>query len=312
MKVSPDNSKILYQLGKTPIDLYVYDIEKNRKITIVDPSKDSSTDRKYSYCIFSTWSKSPDTLYYVIMNGSIEEEKSEYSLKKYIVEEAAFENVEDITTNMPEFIDVKEAIKILKTRPVGVAPWQIECVSENTLDRIGQLAKEEKVVAIGEIGLDYYYDTAPREIQKHWFAQQINLARELQLPIIVHDRDAHQDSMNILKDNKANEVGGVFHCYSGSVEMAKELIDYNFYISVGGALTFKNAKKLVEVVRWVPMERLLIETDCPYLTPEPHRGKRNDSSYVRFVAEKVAQIKELSFEEVAEITLENAKKLFRI
>jgi hypothetical protein len=131
MKVSPDNSKILYQLGKTPIDLYVYDIEKNRKITIVDPSKDSSTDRKYSYCIFSTWSKSPDTLYYVIMNGSIEEEKSEYSLKKYIVEEAAFENVEDITTNMPEFIDVKEAIKILKTRPVGVAPWQIECVSED-------------------------------------------------------------------------------------------------------------------------------------------------------------------------------------
>lgn len=195
---------------------------------------------------------------------------------------------------------------------VGVHPHEVGKLDENTLDRIGQLAKEEKVVAIGEIGLDYYYDTAPREIQKHWFAQQINLARELQLPIIVHDRDAHQDSMNILKDNKANEVGGVFHCYSGSVEMAKELIDYNFYISVGGALTFKNAKKLVEVVRWVPMERLLIETDCPYLTPEPHRGKRNDSSYVRFVAEKMAQIKELSFEEVAEITLENAKKLFRI
>ncbi len=195
---------------------------------------------------------------------------------------------------------------------VGIHPHEVGKVDENTLSIIAQLAKEDKVVAIGEIGLDYYYDTAPREIQKHWFAQQINLARDLKLPIIVHDRDAHQDSMNIIKDNKANEVGGVFHCYSGSVEMAKELLNYNFYISVGGALTFKNAKKLVEVVRWIPMDRLLIETDCPYLTPEPHRGKRNDSSYVRFVAEKVAQIKQLSFEEVAEVTLGNAKKLFRL
>lgn len=195
---------------------------------------------------------------------------------------------------------------------VGIHPHEVGKVDENTLSRIAQLAKEDKVVAIGEIGLDYYYDTAPREIQKHWFAQQINLARELQLPIIVHDRDAHQESMDIIKDNKANEVGGVFHCYSGSVEMAKELLNYNFYISVGGALTFKNAKKLVEVVSWIPIDRLLIETDCPYLTPEPHRGKRNDSSYVRFVAEKVAQIKQLSFEEVAQVTLENAKKLFRL
>lgn len=195
---------------------------------------------------------------------------------------------------------------------IGIHPHEVGKVDENTLSRIGQLAKEDKVVAIGEIGLDYYYDTAPREIQKHWFAQQINLARDLKLPIIVHDRDAHQDSMDILKGNKANEVGGVFHCYSGSVEMAKELLNYNFYISVGGALTFKNAKKLVEVVRWMPMDRLLIETDSPYLTPEPHRGKRNDSSYVRFVAEKVAQIKQLSFEEVAKVTLDNAKKLFRL
>ncbi len=195
---------------------------------------------------------------------------------------------------------------------IGIHPHEVGKVDENTLSRIGQLAKEDKVVAIGEIGLDYYYDTAPREIQKHWFAQQINLARDLKLPIIVHDRDAHQDSMDILKGNKANEVGGVFHCYSGSVEMAKELLNYNFYISVGGTLTFKNAKKLVEVVRWMPMDRLLIETDSPYLTPEPHRGKRNDSSYVRFVAEKVAQIKQLSFEEVAKVTLDNAKKLFRL
>lgn len=195
---------------------------------------------------------------------------------------------------------------------VGIHPHEVAEVDDSTFKKVAQFAKEDKVVAIGEIGLDYYYDTAPREIQKHWFAQQINLARALQLPIIVHDRDAHQDSMDIIKVEKASEVGGVFHCYSGSVEMAKEVLNYNFYISVGGALTFKNAKKLVEVVRWIPMDRLLIETDCPYLTPEPYRGKRNDSSYVRFVAEKVAQIKELSFEEVADVTLRNAKKLFKI
>jgi len=195
---------------------------------------------------------------------------------------------------------------------VGIHPHEVGDIDDDTLDKVALFAKDDKVVAIGEIGLDYYYDTAPREIQRHWFAQQIDLARELKMPIIVHDREAHQDSMEIIKQHKANEVGGVFHCYSGSVEMAKELLNHNFYISVGGSLTFKNAKKLVEVVKWIPMDKLLIETDCPYLTPEPHRGKRNDSSYVKFVAEKVAEIKEISFEKVAEITLNNAKKLFKI
>lgn len=195
---------------------------------------------------------------------------------------------------------------------VGIHPHEVGEVDDSTLNKVAEFAKEDKVVAIGEIGLDYYYDTAPRETQRHWFAQQINLARDLSLPIIVHDRDAHQDSIDIIKAHNASEVGGVFHCYSGSVEMAKELLSYNFYISVGGALTFKNAKKLVEVVRWIPLNRLLIETDCPYLTPEPHRGKRNDSSYVRFVAEKVAEIKQLGFEEVADATLKNAKELFKI
>jgi len=195
---------------------------------------------------------------------------------------------------------------------VGIHPHEVGGIDDSTLDRVARLAKEDKVVAIGEIGLDYYYDFAPRDVQKYWFSQQINLARELKLPIIVHNRDAHQDSMDIIKQQKAAEVGGVFHCYSGSLEMAKELLNCNFYISVGGSLTFKNAKKLVEVVRWIPLDKLLIETDCPYLTPEPHRGKRNDSSYVRFVAEKVAQIKEISFETVAEVTTDNAKKLFKI
>lgn len=195
---------------------------------------------------------------------------------------------------------------------VGIHPHEVGDIDDSSFLKLAELAKEDKVVAIGEIGLDYYYDTAPRETQRYWFAKQVNLAREMMLPIIVHDRDAHQDSIDIIKAEKACDMGGVFHCYSGSLEMAKDLVNYNFHISVGGALTFKNARKLVEVVKWIPIARLLIETDAPYLTPEPHRGKRNDSSYVRYVAEKVAEIKQMDYEKVAEATLNNAKELFRI
>lgn len=195
---------------------------------------------------------------------------------------------------------------------VGIHPHNVEDLNDNTIVTLADFAKREKVVAIGEIGLDYYYDNAPREIQKHWFARQIALARGMQLPIIVHDRDAHEDTMNIIKAENAKSVGGVFHCYSGSVEMAREVLANNFYISIGGAVTFKNAVKAIEVVKYVPDDRLLIETDCPYMTPEPYRGRRNDSSYVRLVAEKIAEIKGLSYEELADITTRNAKELFRI
>ncbi len=195
---------------------------------------------------------------------------------------------------------------------VGIHPHNVEYINDDTLSIIAKLAENPKVVAIGEIGLDYYYDTAPREMQKHWFAKQIDLAKSLNLPIIVHDRDAHEDSLNIIKAENAKSVGGVFHCYSGSVEMAKILLDNNFYISIGGTVTFKNARKVKEVVEYFPIERILIETDSPYLTPEPYRGKRNDSSYVALVAEKIAQIKNIKFEEVAEITTENALRLFKI
>ncbi|WP_265446820.1 TatD family hydrolase [Acetivibrio straminisolvens] len=195
---------------------------------------------------------------------------------------------------------------------VGVHPHSAAEMDENDIAKLKNFAKEDKIVAIGEIGLDYYYDFSPREQQRLWFAKQINLAKELNLPIIVHDRDAHKDVLDIIKSEQARDVGGVFHCYSGSVEMLRDVLDNNFCISVGGTLTFKNAKKAVEVVERVPLDRLLIETDCPYLTPEPHRGKRNDSSYVRLVAEKIAQIRGISFEEVAETTTNNAKRLFRI
>ncbi|MCX7842969.1 MAG: TatD family hydrolase [Clostridia bacterium] len=195
---------------------------------------------------------------------------------------------------------------------IGVHPHNVEGMNENTIVTLGDFAQNTKVKAIGEIGLDYYYHFAPKEQQKSWFIRQIGLARNLRLPIIVHNRDAHEDSLKIIKNENAKEVGGVFHCFSGSVEMARELLNNNFYISVGGALTFKNAVKAVEVVKAVPMDRLLIETDCPYLTPEPHRGKRNDSSYVRFVAEKVAEIRGMTFDEVVEATTLNAKTLFKI
>ena len=195
---------------------------------------------------------------------------------------------------------------------VGVHPHNVGALNDNTIPMLADFARNKKVVAIGEIGLDYYYDTAPREIQKHWFSKQINLARDLKLPVIVHDRDAHEDSMNIIKSEKANEIGGVFHCYTGSVEMAKELMKYNFYISLGGAITFKNAKRIIEVAKYIPNDRLLIETDCPYMTPEPHRGKRNDSSYIYLIAEKIAQIKGMTFEEIANLTTNNAKRLFKI
>lgn len=195
---------------------------------------------------------------------------------------------------------------------VGVHPHAVGEINENAMVALADFAKDDKIVAIGEIGLDYYYDYSPREQQRFWFAKQISLARELSLPIIVHDRDAHKDVLDIIKSEQAKDVGGVFHCYSGSVEMLREVLENNFCISVGGPLTFKKAKKLIEVVEYVPLDRLLIETDCPYLTPEPHRGKRNDSSFVRLVAERIAQIRGISFEEVAEATMNNTKRLFKI
>lgn len=195
---------------------------------------------------------------------------------------------------------------------VGVHPHNVGDLNDNTIVTLADFADNKKVVAIGEIGLDYYYDTAPRQLQKFWFAEQVNLARTLKLPIIVHDRDAHEDSINIIKSENAKEFGGVFHCYSGSIEMARELLKNNFYISIGGAVTFKNAKTIIGVAAYIPNDRLLIETDCPYMTPEPYRGKRNDSSFVRLVAEKIAQIKGMTFEEIALLTTNNAKRLFNI
>jgi TatD DNase family protein len=187
----------------------------------------------------------------------------------------------------------------------------IDCTDEDLL-WIEQLAAHPKVVGIGETGLDYYWDKSPKDIQKHWFRKQIHLAQKLNLPIIIHNRDATADVVEILREENAAAVGGIMHSFSGSVETAKECIKMNFMISLGGPVTFKNARQPKEVAAEIPLEYLLIETDAPYLTPHPYRGKRNEPAHVVLVAEEIARLKELSVEEVGQKTTENALRFFKI
>ncbi|MFJ8268421.1 TatD family hydrolase [Peribacillus asahii] len=195
---------------------------------------------------------------------------------------------------------------------VGWHPVDAIDMTDADLEWIESLAAHPKVVAIGEMGLDYYWDKSPKEIQMEVFRKQIRLAKRVRLPIIIHNREATADIITILREEEASLVGGIMHCFSGSVETAKECLEMNFYISLGGPVTFKNAKKPKEVAAEVPLDRLLIETDCPYLAPHPFRGKRNEPAYVKLVAEQIASIKQVSVEEVARITTENAKKIFGI
>ena len=188
---------------------------------------------------------------------------------------------------------------------VGIHPGNLD--SGTTIEQIKQLAKSKKCVAIGEIGLDYYWVSDNKSQQIEIFEKQIELAKELDLPVIVHDRDAHEDTLNILKKHKPK---GVVHCFSGSVEMAREIIKLGMYIGVGGVITFKNAKKLPDVVREIPDDLLLVETDCPYLAPEPYRGKLCHSGMIALTAKKIAEIKNTSYEEILKITAKNAKTLF--
>ena len=195
---------------------------------------------------------------------------------------------------------------------VGVHPHEASTCDANTIDTLKILSREPKVVAIGEIGLDYHYDFSPREVQKEWFAKQIALAVELKLPIIIHDRESHQDVIDIVKAMKTDTIGGVFHCFSGSTEMAREILELGLHIGIGGPVTFKKARKPVEVVQFIPLERILIETDCPYLAPEPYRGRRNWSGYLTSIIDKIAEIKGINYCEVERITAENAKSLFKL
>ena len=193
---------------------------------------------------------------------------------------------------------------------VGIHPDEVGSLNEETFAQMKELFKEGKVVAVGEIGLDYYWDNEPREVQKKWFIRQLELARELDLPVLIHSREAAADTMEIMKEH-AKGLSGVIHCFSYSPEQAKEYVKMGFYLGIGGVVTFKNAKKLKEVVQEIPLESLVLETDSPYLAPVPNRGKRNSSLNLVYVAEEIAGLKGISYEEVVRQTTENAKKLYR-
>ncbi|CDM67512.1 TatD family hydrolase [Clostridium bornimense] len=205
---------------------------------------------------------------------------------------------------------VKSTIELTKKYPmfygaIGVHPCSADEINEETIEELRMAAKNEKIVAIGEIGLDYYYEDNPsREIQKNAFRAQMQLAKELSKPVIIHIRDAHEDALKILEEFE--EVRGIIHCFSGSVEIARKCVKIGYMLGIGGVVTFKNARKLVEVVKEIPMENLLLETDCPYMAPVPHRGERNNSMYISEVIKKIAEIKSISEEEVADIALRNS------
>lgn len=194
---------------------------------------------------------------------------------------------------------------------VGIHPHDAKDCTEKTWKFLQRLAQNPKVVAWGEIGLDYYRDLSPREVQRKVFIQQLKLANEVGLPVVIHNRDAHGDILEIVKKHPP-KAGGVFHSYSGSWEMARQLLAMGFYLSFSGPLTYKNARHNVEVAANVPEDRFVVETDCPYLTPEPYRGKRNEPAYVREVVGKIAELRGITFERAAQLSSENAGKLFRI
>ena len=208
-------------------------------------------------------------------------------------------------------IELAEAYEFI----FAVVGWHpvdaIDCTEED-LKWIEELAAHPKVVGIGETGLDYYWDKSPKEIQQEVFRKQIRLAKKVQLPIIIHNREATEDVLKILREENAKEIGGVMHCFSGSVETARESIEMNFMISLGGPVTFKNAKKPKEVAELISLDHLMIETDAPYLAPHPYRGKRNEPSYVPLVAEEIARLKGITLEEVAQVTTRNAEKFYKL
>jgi len=195
---------------------------------------------------------------------------------------------------------------------VGIHPGSSDKLDEDRLEWLKKKASHKKVVAIGEIGLDYYWDSPDRETQKKWFIRQMALARELSLPLIIHSRDAANDTYQLMKDMHAEEIGAIIHCFGYGVEQARQYLNMGFYLGIGGVVTFTNGRKLKEVVAYAPIEQLVLETDCPYLAPVPHRGKKNSSLYLSYIAQEIARIKNIPYEKVLEITHENAKSFYRI
>jgi TatD DNase family protein len=227
---------------------------------------------------------------------------------------AGIHKIITIGTDLPSS---EQAIALAEKHPwvhatVGVHPHEVKSLDREGFKKLSELSQNPSVVAIGETGLDYYYKYSPPELQIRWFREQIRLARSRRLPLVIHSRDAKEETLLLLEQEKAQEVGGVFHCFTGDHEMAERALTMGFYISFSGIVTFPKARDLQEIARVVPMERLLVETDSPYLTPVPHRGQRNEPAYVRLVATKIAELRGISLEEVAEITSSNAMKLFKL
>ena len=229
----------------------------------------------------------------------------------------AAKNVEYIVNVGASMASSKRSIALAEKYPfiyaaVGVHPDEVGELNEEKFNRLREWTKHEKAKAVGEIGLDYYWDKEQHDLQKHWFMRQMELAHEVNLPIIVHSREAAKDTLDMIIAAKPLDLSGIIHCYSYSVEQAREYLNMGYYIGIGGVLTFKNAKKLKEVAEYAPLSQIVLETDCPYLAPTPFRGKRNDSSKIAYVAEELAAIKQVPVEEVIRITNENGRRLYNI
>jgi len=195
---------------------------------------------------------------------------------------------------------------------IGVHPHYVEAVDSNVLNELRRIGKEEKVIAIGEIGLDYYRDLSPRDLQKKTFSKLLRLAKDLGLPVMIHCREAEEEILKILVEERIGEVGGVMHCFSGDIDLANRVLDLGMNISFAGQITYPNAENLRGVLKKVPVEKLLLETDAPYLAPQVQRGKRNEPAFIKYATEEIARVKEVKLEDLARITTDNAKKLFGI
>lgn len=256
------------------------------------------------------------------MKPMIFESHAHYDSQKYDEDRDAVlsampeHNVGTIVNSAADWESVTEVVELAERYPfiyaaVGLHPDEVGALNEERFAFLKEQCQKEKVVAVGEIGLDYYWDNESHDVQKKWFIRQLNLARELDLPVVIHSRDAAADTLEVMKEH-AQGLRGVIHCFSYSKELANEYIKMGFYIGVGGVVTFKNSKKLKEIVAEIPLERILLETDSPYLAPTPFRGKRNSSAYISYIAQEIAELKGISYEEVLAQTEKNGKELFRI
>jgi TatD DNase family protein len=234
-----------------------------------------------------------------------------------VIQRAIDADVDLIFTVGTDVQDCRKAIEIARGNQgvfaiIGIHPHNAKEINDDTYTELRTLSRDGKVKAIGEIGLDFFRNLSPKDVQMARFRQQIHLAKELGLPIVVHARDAHEEVLTILREEGAQEIGGVFHCFSGDYDMARSCMDLGFSISIPGTITFNNSSKLRETIKKIPLDRILVETDCPYLTPMPFRGRRNEPAYVKFTALKLAEVKRLPFDEVARVTSRNTKGVFRV